>query len=537
MIIPAILLICAGAGFAQTSDTQQAAAPVDSSHEKITALQGKIDGIEESYLATKATVDKLSKWKLSGYIQAQWRMAMDTTGNIDSNGAKVSKNINYLQPVGNYAGGAFSNGMLNQFQLRRVRLKIGYETELTQYYVQFDASAYNNYKNGTADVLVYGFGIKDAYLALTDPWLKSIGIQAGLFNRPYGYEIEYSSSNRESPERSRLCQTLFPGERDVGAMLFLKPAENMGMLTHFNFKAGLFNGQGINADIDNKKDAIGRLGFTVPLTDINLSIDGGVSAYLGTVTNTDTSLAGKRYDTTYTLTGIDTATGSTKPIPRYKRSIDSTNTTGGTARGFEYEMVNKKFVKSSIGQFNKDFMRKYYGVDLQVYYDMPVIGGSKLLFEYTQGHEPGTSSASDPYNKDNKLGRASNAPVYLRNFMGYSIMLVQNIFNKNQFVLKYDSYDPNTDVAGKDFGVPVKQVDGSWTFPDKLSAADLYFNTLGIGWIYHWDENLKLMLYYDKVTNETVANAAAASVTSQAVQLLSKDYNDDVLTVRLQYKF
>ena len=45
---------------------------------------------------------------------------------------------------------------------------------------------------------------------------------AGVFNRPFGHEIGYSTSGLESPERATIIQYFFPDERDLGAMLTLR---------------------------------------------------------------------------------------------------------------------------------------------------------------------------------------------------------------------------------------------------------------------------------------------------------------------------
>jgi hypothetical protein len=100
---------------------------------------------------------------------------------------------------------------------------------------------------------------------------------------------------------------------------------------------------------------------------------------------------------------------------------------------------------------------------------------------------------------------------------------VQNIGLQHQFVLKYDEYDPNTDVEGADVGVAGKN----------LNATDVKYSTLGIGWIYHWDTNVKFVLYYDMVSNEKVN----ASATTASLLPFKEDMKDNVLTVRMQYKF
>jgi opacity protein-like surface antigen len=96
----------------------------------------------------------------------------------------------------------------------------------------------------------------------------------------------------------------------------------------------------------------------------------------------------------------------------------------------------------------------------------------------------------------------------------------------SQFILKYDVFTPNTDVSSTDIGAttPVGRV--------ALSAGDIKFTTLGLGWVYHWDSNVKFTFYYDMVTNDKVnANAPAA------LAAFKDDIKDNVFTVRMQYKF
>ena len=60
-----------------------------------------------------------------------------------------------------------------------------------------------------------------------------------------------------------MYQTLFPGERDMGAKFEITPPETSPM-NWFNFKAGFFTGMGPTAqENDNYKDLIGRAGFRV----------------------------------------------------------------------------------------------------------------------------------------------------------------------------------------------------------------------------------------------------------------------------------
>jgi phosphate-selective porin len=134
----------------------------------------------------------------------------------------------------------------NEFQVRRGRLKLTYEEKMSKVVLQLD-------------ITNRSVGVKDAYLQFKEPWLKAASLTMGLFDRPFGHEISFSSSTRESPERSRLFQTLFPGERDVGAMLEIAPPEKYSVI-NVQLKRGMFNGNGIAADNNSNKDFIGRIG-------------------------------------------------------------------------------------------------------------------------------------------------------------------------------------------------------------------------------------------------------------------------------------
>jgi hypothetical protein len=496
--------------FAQTKDSASAAvdpaqpaAATASTEEKLSDLKGQVDGINESYLGTKATVDKLAKIKISGYTQFQIRTATNFKDATDTTINKAKPGT-YLYPVGDFSGGKFSQGVGSVEQLRRARLKVAYETELTTAVLQLDCIpfTYSNAATAVTSVTTYdttskkytttnspsnaaylnggGVTIKDAYLRFTEPWLKSFSLMGGVFDRPFGFEIHYSSSNRETPERSRTEQTLFPGERDLGLALEMYPGENMGFMQYINFKGGVFTGNGINVETDNARDFMGRLGFSVPLKEIGLGIDGGASGYFGKVTS-------------------------------WNDVADS------------FAVSSKTFVKAT-GNYDKTFDRKYYGGDLQLYYSLPVIGGLSLRGEVYTGRQPGyASSTSSPSN--NVLNTGS---IYSRNFLGFYAWYVQNIDPiKSQLVVKYDSYDPNTDIKVAD--IDSAKIAGG------VSIADLMFNTIGLGWIYHWDENIKFMLYYDIVQPEKVTNAYAAKNASFYPYTI--DMKANVLTFRIQYKF
>ena len=419
--------------------------PPPTTEEQLTTLKGQIDGINESYLATAATVDKLSKIKVSGYIQAQYQVT-DVKGVLDA-----------------------TNPLLRQrFAIKRGRLKTTYDSGIAKYVLELDV---------TQD----GVAMKDAFIAISEPWLKALTLTVGAMDRPFGYEVGYSSSMLESPERSKVIGYLFPKEKDLGAMIEF--AQEDGPLSMFNAKIGVYNGQtNVLNENDDYKDVIGRVGFKYPLTDIGLAIDGGVSGYMGKVTNTDTTKGGK----TFTMNG----TTWTADTNQKKTQID----------------------------------RQYIGADLQVYYTLPVVGGLCLKGEFISGKHP-TKSGDDNYYSPAVY--PNNSSVYNRNVMGYYAYLVQNLDPIGcQLVVKYDYFDPNTKVSAGDFT----------SATTTLTKGDIAYSTLGLGVLCYvpWDPNTRLMLYYEMPKNEKLD---PAKVTTGSMVAYTKAINANMLTFRVQYKF
>ena len=110
-----------------------------------------------------------------------------------------------------------------------------------------------------------------------------------------------------------------------------------------------------------------------------------------------------------------------------------------------------------------------------------------------------------------------NFPTFIREFDGAFFYFLQNIINdKWELMVKYDWYDPNTNASGPEIGKS-----GS-----NLSSTDIKYQTLGMGFTHYFTDNLKLLLYYDRVRNE---HTSFTDYTG--------DVKDDVFTCRLQMRF
>ena len=158
----------------------------------------------------------------------------------------------------------------------------------------------------------------------------------------------------------------------------------------------------------------------------------------------------------------------------------------------------------------------YYGVDAQVSVDW-LPGITTFRAEYITGVQPSSSASSTSVS----AAFANGTYVYSRKFNGAYFYFLQNVMQtKLQLVVKYDWYDPNTDVKGKEVGLNGTQ-SGKPT-----NSTDIKYSTLGLGAIWRFDQNLKIMAYYDMVTNEKTS-----------VSGYTNDVKDNVVTVRLQYRF
>jgi hypothetical protein len=147
-------------------------------------VKGTLEGMNENVTEMKNFVEIIRKIKWSGYIQTQYQTA-ESAG------------------ISSFAGGSFPANVNSRFQVRRGRIKLVYDQEITQYVLQID-------------ITQNGVGIKDAFAMVRDPWIRTFSFTGGVFDRPFGFEISNPSGMRETAERSRLFQTLFPGERELG---------------------------------------------------------------------------------------------------------------------------------------------------------------------------------------------------------------------------------------------------------------------------------------------------------------------------------
>lgn len=277
-----------------------------------------------------------------------------------------------------------SKSFVNEFLIRRGRLK----ADFTSFYKDSTPKVQFVFQMNATES---GIEIKDLYATLFENKYKIFSLTAGVFVVPFGYEITYSSSSRESPERGRMAQQLIKGERDLGVMIGFKKSD-------LTFEAGIFNGgnSSVLTEFDNYKDIIARVSTNHIFLKNRLSLNVGLSAFYG----------GFKQNTIY--------------INRY---ID-----------------NSLITDSSLNNIGKKLPRHYYAGDLQISYNW-IAGKSEARAEYWFGTQSSIqSSFSTPY-------KLLNEPSYIRDFRG-AIFYLLHKYKKHEFGIKYDFLDPNIKVTG-----------------------------------------------------------------------------------------
>ncbi len=446
------LAALAGIAGAQSADTSSATL-----QEKIDAIDGKLTGLEESYLETKTDVAGLKKLKIGGLAQVQAQYYLDT--------GLVSSSRTQQQTY---------------MRVRRGRLKATYDAG-----------------NGASFVTQYninetGLSAQDIYLKWNEPWLKTLSIQAGLQDIPFGYEIGYSSSTMEWLERSRfVSNAMFAGEKDIGFVLGAAP--KVAGLDGLEAKLAWMSGWGLATNQADPNALIARLAASKNILDAGVGFKLGASYYMETMKNQVATVRNKA--------------NTSDSIPSTYYVIDGSGS----------------FKKTG---FRDELDAKLIGADFQMTADLsmvPGLAGAKFSGEMYTGTAVGLSGS-------NKRPAAITDALYQRDLLAWYLAYVQNIGSSFQTVVRYDVYDPNTSV--KDDEIGDKAANGGKG--NGSTKTDLAYSTLYLGLNVFLNGNTKLSIGYDMVSNETSKHLKNATV---AASDYSKDIDDDFVTVRLQFAF
>ena len=123
-------------------------------------------------------IKRFENLNISGYMQPQFQVA-------EQDG------------VQSFAGGNFSQFSRSRFMLRRARVKIDYLLKSSDNYPK----ALFTFQ---IDATERGVIVRDMFVKLFETKYDMLGLAAGFFARPFGFEVNLGSSYRETPERGRM---------------------------------------------------------------------------------------------------------------------------------------------------------------------------------------------------------------------------------------------------------------------------------------------------------------------------------------------
>lgn len=263
-------MLCFGVSRAQevTNDSIKPIS-IDSLQQAINMHQLQFDALNEQISPLQEQVDKISKLRISGYMQVQFEMynyqdVPTPNGPLQLKPGTSETNVPLTTNIVDVS---------NSFVIRRARIKFTYQP--------LEGVIFVLQPNFTFSAVT----IKDAYVQLNDPWINTFQLWIGQFNRP-DYEVEFSSRERIILERSRMSGILYPQERDLGAKLAAN--FNTQYEIPLNIELAMFNGNfgegsitNQVADVDSQKDVMLRAYYSLNFKDIGLGVDFGASGYYG----------------------------------------------------------------------------------------------------------------------------------------------------------------------------------------------------------------------------------------------------------------
>ena len=411
----------------------------------------------------------------------QWTKKLEWARGFRFNGyAQIQ--FQYAQEPGikSYSGGNFDSLVNTRFMIRRGRMIPTYE------YVDPKTGVTRLHFSIQADFTERGVQLMHAYGRFCEPFLNLFALQGGLFNRPFGFEIGYTSRHRETPERGRMSQKLFPQERDLGAMIILEASPEKKW-HFFKVEAGIFNGMGLTPEVDKKKDFVGKISLfhefqfdSLKRNKLDIAVGGSILRS-GIVHMSKDAFIWATLDST--------------GVQGWLKSSDTSR------------------IKTAYAP------KEFWGVDMQAMFTHRInkkLGFSTALrAELIGGKQSGTAKSSDSFRSLNR------DPLYTRSFLGGYFYLINALLLPKgmevQLVGKYDFYDPNTAVFGTQIGS--NPISG-------LNETDIRYETFEVALNYIYNDHWKVMIAYAMPRNEKTS-----------LNGFDRDLRDNVLTTRIQFAF
>jgi hypothetical protein len=203
---------------------------------------------------------------------------------------------------------------------------------------------------------------------------ESVTLRAGQFVKPFGFDVQQSSSVRENPERGIFEGSFFPGERDRGFMIAAKLDSLGNMWKGTEVFAGAFNGNRFFAD-NNR-----QLNYDIRIRRLfeRLSLAVGVSAQIGrqllpdgvrgnnreNVFGADLQWAWKRLGVRAEFVGGNMPSTLLSLTPQFAPAFrPGAHAAGGSASSI-FKLTDKDQVYARYDQFNRDLVS---GLNIRVF--------------------------------------------------------------------------------------------------------------------------------------------------------------------------
>ncbi len=377
----------------------------------------------------------------ASYVQAQYETHQDSQDQLSANGTTLNQ---------------------DRFSIRRARVGLTGEWEYAALALQLDANTTNGPQ---VDLRKAEASLQYRPDRAHPPLLMAT---LGLFDTPFGYELDESPHKRFFMERSTASRAFFPGEPDLGVRF-------AGALGFFRWTIAAQNGEPlgeaspyVEQDPNSGKDVIFRFGFdSTPLPRFQLA--GGVSA-----------LGGEGFSPG------NVASGS---------SVQFHDMNGnGAIDASELVPVNGQTATPS-----QNFNRWAVGADLRTNFKT-LLGVTKIYGEFVLAQ-----------NLDRGLYVANPVTTGLdQRELGFYVAAVQEVTRWAVIGLRYDFYDPNSNVFDRRSGMLIPYSEAIKTVSPLVALV--------------LPDRARLLLQYDIIHN-AYARSAVGVPTSLA---------DNVLTLRLQ---
>jgi cell division protein FtsB len=191
---------------------------------------------------------------------------------------------------------------------------------------------------------------------------KHATLRVGQFIKPFGFDIQQSSAERESPERGIFAGYFFPGQRDRGAMLF--GDLNFTALKNVHYFIGAFNGNRFFADNNRQANYVLRVRklFDRPKLAVGVSAQRGKQILPpGVSGNNDENLIGMDFQYVIGRLGLrgEIVAGNTPSTllgiePEFADAFRPGAKSAGGVLFATWRLTNKDHVYARYDQFNRD---------------------------------------------------------------------------------------------------------------------------------------------------------------------------------------